>query len=113
MNELAADMAETLEELRTELLGAAATITLLKSGANGFESIVTVTQSFYLKRKSNVAIGEEFLELKIAEQPGVGTVQMREVVAVEYQGERYKASLVDEAINRFRVFTLRLTDKAE
>lgn len=112
-NEQAKEFAEVLEELRVELLGDDATCVLLKNGAEGFDEITTVERSFYIKRRSSVAIGQEFLQLRIAEQTGVDAATCDEIVAVEYAGTKYKASVIDKFINAKRVVDIRLSDETE
>lgn len=117
-NEFAIEFSQTLDELRVELLGADAAIKLLSDGDTGFDEIVEITRSFYLKRRASVSLGAEFIELKIAQftadgDDNVTLEEIRATVAVEYRGERYKAQVIDETINAMKVFLLRLTDKVE
>jgi hypothetical protein len=113
MSEQAKEYAEVLEELRVELLGADAEVALLKNGANGFDVIATITRSFSLKRRSSVAIGQEFLQLRMSEQTGVDNAMCDELVAVEYLERTYKASVVDRFIDARRIVDIRLSDETQ
>ena len=118
LSENAKDFAETLEELRVEMLGADASFKVLRNGETGLEESATVNKSFYLKRKSSVVLGAEFIEIKVSERTAADepnfTIDMRrEMYAVEYKGTRYKAALVEAALNTFGYSVVRLTDWVE
>ena len=103
--------AGVLERKRRELLGELAEIVLLATGTAGntFDEIVTVAHSFYVARKSNLAIGGEYLEAEIAEQTGVTHAAVERLIAARFAGRTYKASVVDEFIDSARVLCVRLT----
>lgn len=109
-NAFAEKTAKRLEKLRRKLLGANSQLILYKDGANGYTVLATVVSRFLVRRRSNLTIGEEYLEARIAEQAGVATKEiMRQIVAVKYLDCVYKASVVEQAIDLQKIFVLRLT----
>jgi hypothetical protein len=108
---LAARRARVLERKRARILGALATIVLLAEGTGGrqFDEITTVEHSFFVERKSHLAIGTESLDAEIAEQTGVDHAACLRLVAARFAGRIYKASVVDEFIDAARVLSISMT----
>lgn len=92
-----------------------ATLELLANGTEGrqYDTLVLLTRFFFVKRVSNLAIGAEYLEAQIAEQPGVDHAACLRIIAARFAGAVYKASVVEEFIDDGRMLLIRLTPGSE
>jgi hypothetical protein len=98
--------ARALERSRSKILGDAATITLLdRQGA----TIITATQYFMVERKSDLALGESWLQAEISEHAGVTQAHMLKLVSITFKGARYSASQNDDPQTEARTWLIRLT----
>lgn len=103
--------ARLLERQRVRLLGAGA---LVLTGDAG-QTIATISDSFFISRKSNLTLGEEYLEAEIAECSfGSSAIrltdaQLNQTTRAAFQNVRYNVSATEDLVTAARVFKLRLT----
>ena len=104
----AAQTAAALERQRAKLLGADATLTLFdRAGA----SLVVLANSFFVARKSNIVIGEEYHEAEIAESAGMTDSIGREVETAQLStmASKFTVSAVEEPFNAARTWKFRMS----
>ena len=108
----AQQMSRALEQIRACLHGPQAALVLLDKSA---AEVATISASFSVKRRTNLALGESFMEARIAETSHTtGEVQMTQAMALKavsarFKGVEYTASQGDDPMTEARVFALRLT----
>jgi hypothetical protein len=109
-------MKRALERERVALLGSSAQLKLYK-GTNGRTLVATITTSFALKTITELALGEKYDALDIAEQTDITAANMRLITAVDLvlsgRTTYYKVSQIDQPINSSNVWRLRLTPTGE
>ena len=100
--------AKALERQRVKFLGAAATLTLYDT-ANA--SLVELSHSFMVARKSNIAIGEEYHEAEVAEVAGMTQAIASHVKTAQLSTmtSRFTVSVVEDTASAARTWKLRMT----
>lgn len=105
----------TLERQRKRLLLVGAVLTLHLRASSPPLAPIVIADCFYIERKSNLTLGEEYLEAEIAEKSAVtnqirlSDAQLNKIVTAEYAGARYNAAAVADIVTAARTFKIRLT----
>jgi hypothetical protein len=100
--------ARALERQRAQLLGASATLTLYdQAGA----SLVVLSLSFFVFRKSDTTLGEEYHVAEIAEVAGMTATMASKVktARLSTMAGRFTVSVVEEPLTAARTWKLRMT----
>jgi len=107
-DEYAQKTADALERQRVKLLGADASLVLFdRAGA----ALVTLVKFFFVARKSNLAIGEEYHEAEISEAAGMtqSAADHVETAHLSTMTARLTVSVVEQPFTAARTWKLRMT----
>ncbi|MCA1615045.1 MAG: hypothetical protein LC795_15615 [Acidobacteria bacterium] len=100
--------AKALERQRAKILGASATLTLYD---NAGAALVTLSHSFFVYRKSDLVLGEEYHLAEIAEVAGMTPAAAARVKTAKLSttGSTFNVTQVEDPVGAARTWKLRMS----